>query len=37
MKQPINERRASNRREPVGGLPAPLVGLEFDAQRAERV
>jgi Fe-S-cluster containining protein len=37
MKKRANTRHAPNRRAPAPGLPAPLVGLEFDARHAERV
>src|SRR5262249_42207200 len=37
MKKRATRRAASNRAAPAGGGPAPLVGLELDARRAQRV
>ncbi len=37
MKKRANKRAAPKRAAPAGGLPDPLLGLELDARRAERV
>src|SRR5262245_35907998 len=37
MKKRANNRPAPKREAPAGRPPAPPVGLEFDARRAERV
>src|SRR5262249_51463363 len=36
-KKKATQRAAANRAAPARGVPGPLIGLEFDARRAERV